>query len=197
MEMSKAIKIATVAAVLLGFATASEASPVRFVANLGNFENPPTGSAGTGLAVVDFDFTTHTMRVQVNFSGLTGLTTNSHIHCCTAPPGNIGVATTTPTFPGFPAGVQSGSYLNIFDMTLASSFNPAFVTASPGGTVAAAETRLFTGLQAGQAYFNLHTNLFPGGEIRGFLVQAPEPATLSLFGFGLLGLAARRRKKSA
>ena len=36
-----------------------------------------------------------------------------------APPGNVGVATTTPSFPGFPLGVTAGTFSNIFDTSLA------------------------------------------------------------------------------
>jgi len=36
-----------------------------------------------------------------------------------------------------------------------------------GGTAAGAEAALVGGLAAGQAYFNIHTSPFPGGEIRG------------------------------
>ena len=173
-----------------------EAAPILYVADLGNFENPPTGSAGTGKARVTLDVMAHTLTIDVSFTGLTGLTTNSHIHCCVLTPnGNAGVATTTPTFPGFPSGVTAGSYFNIFDTTLASSFNPAFVTAN-GGTVALAEARLAAGLAAGQTYFNIHTNLFPGGEIRGFLA-VPEPGTLGLIVLGLGTLAAATRKRRA
>ena len=70
----------------------------------------------------------------MTFSGLTSGTTASHIHCCVASglPGNLIVATTTPTFTGFPSGVTSGSYDNTFDLTLASSYNPVFI-ADEGG----------------------------------------------------------------
>jgi len=54
-------------------------------------------------------FVAHLMHVDVTFSGSEANTTASHIHCCLPPspfdPINIGVATTTPTFPGFPLGV--------------------------------------------------------------------------------------------
>lgn len=133
-------------------------------------QNPPVASPGTGNTVVTWNTATNQMTVLVSFSGLTTGTTASHIHCCVAPPGNAGVATAVPTFPGFPLGVTSGSYARTFDMTAASSYNPAFVTAN-GGTVAGAEAALFAGLQAGDAYLNIHTTMFPGGEIRGFLQQ--------------------------
>ncbi len=182
---------------LSGMGSNVYAAPVLFTTNLGNFENPPTGSSGTGFAAVTMDVVAHTLIISVNFSGLTGGTTASHIHCCTAAPGNIGVATTTPFFPGFPLNVQAGSYLDIFDTTLAGSFNAAFVTASPGGTVAAAEARLFAGLLAGQAYFNIHTTTSGGGEIRGFLAEVPEPGTLPLTGAALAAIALLRRRRSA
>jgi len=146
-----------------------------------------------------------TMHVQASFSGLTGTTTASHIHCCTAISGlpptdpstvtNVGVATQTPSFAGFPLGVTAGTMDTTFDMTLATSYNPAFVTAS-GGTIDGAYTAFLNGLAAGQAYFNIHTSFRSGGEIRGFLFQVPEPSGLLLATIGLTGFAFRRRRKS-
>ena len=49
-----------------------------------------------------------------------------------------------------------------------------------------------TDLIAGLWYVNIHTVMFPGGEIRGQVV--PEPATLSILAFG--GLAFLRRRRS-
>lgn len=157
-----------------------------FTANLtGPNESPPNASPGTGFTSVDFDPALHTLRVNVTFSGLTGTTTASHIHCCIPPNGAAGVATTTPTFTGFPLGVTSGTYSAVFDTTLASTWNPAFIAAN-GGTPAGAEARLATGIVAGQAYLNVHTNLFPGGEIRGFLIPDVVVPTLSEWAAGLL-----------
>jgi hypothetical protein len=156
-------------------------------------EAPPTVSGGIGFAIVTVDTILNTMEVNVTFSGLTSGNTAAHIHCCVAPGGNAGVATVTPTFTGFPSGSTSGSYDHLFDMTLASSYNPAFVTAQ-GGSVSAAEAVLFAGLANGQTYLNIHTTNFGGGEIRGFLVATPEPGTwfLALAGLGVLWTAKRK-----
>jgi hypothetical protein len=124
---------------------------------------------------------------------LIGNTTAAHIHYCVDAPGTVGVATPTPSFPGFPLGVTSGSYDQIFDLTLSSSFNAAFLTTH--GSLAGAEAALAAGLDAGQAYFNIHTTFSPGGEIRGFLTAVPEPATLPLLGLGVLSLLAARRMR--
>lgn len=189
-------KLSLVAVPLLALfaAPAVWAAPITFTAHLtGAAENPSNGSPGTGDATVTFDLAAHFMSVDVTFSGLTGTTTASHIHCCAVAPGNAMVATQTPTFVGFPLGVTGGTYSNSFDMSLASSYNPAFVTAN-GGIVASAEQVLFDGLLAGTAYFNIHSSVFPGGEIRGFLVAVPEPATLGVLGLGLVSLLIIRRQ---
>ena len=134
-------------------------------------ENPPhPESSGAGTALVTWDTVTNQMTVNVVFSGLTAGNTAAHIHCCIDAPGNAGVATTVPTFTGFPGGVTSGTYSHTFDMLSASSYNPAFVTAN-GGTAASAAAVLLAGLRAGRTYLNIHTSTFPGGEMRGFLVK--------------------------
>jgi len=193
------MKVGTLAwglTLMVVFSSTAFPATITYTASLtGAAEVPSNGSLGTGNATVIVNPLANTMEVIVNFSGLGGTTTASHIHCCTAVPlvGNAGVATTTPTFPGFPLGVMAGSYDQVFDMTLASSYNPAFVTAE-GGTVAGAEAALFAGLASGETYLNIHTTTFPGGEIRGYLVVAPEPSTLALLGIGLLSVLIVRFK---
>jgi len=200
--MKRALPGVLVAAVALICAPAARAVPITFTALLdGASEFPPVASPGTGSTVVTFDIDAHTLRVEVDFTGLIGTTMAAHIHCCIAPSDPMpiaGVATQTPTFAGFPVGVTSGVYDNTFDTLLAASFNAAFVTAT-GGTVAGAEAALFAGLQAGEAYLNIHTTFAGAGEIRGFLQAqvVPEPAALAVFCLGLAAIGLMRRRRPA
>jgi hypothetical protein len=141
----------------------------------GAAEVPAVSSPGTGGTTVVYDSTQHTLTIDISFSGLVGTTTASHIHCCVPPGGNAPVATTTPKFVGFPSGVTSGTYHIVLDLTLPDSWNAPFITAN-GGTPAGAEAALAAGLNAGNAYLNIHTTVNPGGEIRGFLnFLGPDP----------------------
>jgi hypothetical protein len=97
-----------------------------------------------------------------------------------------------PSFTGFPLGVTSGSFDATYDMNILASWAPGFVNVNGGGTVGGAIAALTAGLVAGQAYFNIHTTAFGGGEIRGFLV--PEPGTAVLLALGLAGIGAARRR---
>ena len=204
---SKLLAITTAVAFYFAYwATPATAATLTFAVNLnGPSESPPNSSPGTGAATVTFDTIAFTMNVNVTFQDLlstfmppaggtlpTGVTV-AHIHCCTTIPnsGIAGVATTLPTFPGFPSGinVHSGTYEMTFDMLLATSYNPAFIAAN-GGTTSSAFAALLTGALEGREYLNIHSNAFPSGEIRGFLNETPLPAALPLFatGLGALGL---------
>jgi CHRD domain/PEP-CTERM motif len=178
----------------------AHATIITYTANLSGANEPvPNGSFGTGSALVTIDDILNTMIVDVTFSGLTGTTTAAHIHCCTAVPltSTAAVATTLPSFTLFPLGVTSGSYNDTLDLLSTSSYSPAFVTANVD--LAGAEAFLLNGMSLDEAYLNIHTSAFPGGEIRGFLTAAhvPEPGTLPVLitGLVLLGFTAHRKGK--
>ncbi len=194
--MKKAFNLLGVMVLVVMFFGVAKADQLAFVTTLtGAQEVPPNASPGIGSALVTVDTVTSMLTINVSFSGLLSPTVASHIHCCVPPGVNAGVATAVPTFPGFPLGVMTGTYLQTFDLTLASTYNPAFITAN-GGTVAGAQAAFITGLVNGQTYLNIHTSMFPGGEIRGQLQAVPEPATLLLMGTSLVGAVGMIRKRA-
>ena len=97
-------------------------------------------------------------------------------------------------FVGFPLGVTAGAYDFTFDLSAATSWNLAFITAN-GGSPASAEAALLAGLDSERAYLNIHTAQFPGGEIRGFLSRdVPEPAVPALLGMAAVAALASSRR---
>ena len=170
---------------------ATSANAVTYSASFsGAAENPPNISTATGLGTLRVIGGT-SILVNIDYSGLGSGLGDGHIHCCVGSAGNAAVAV---GFGGLALGSTSGNITRLLDLTLASTFRAAFITAS-GGTVDLARARLLTALDAEQVYFNLHTVNFPGGEIRGNLSAVPEPASWAMMvvGFGLVGSAVRRR----
>ena len=150
-------------------------------------EVPAVISPATGSATLTLNG--NLLSVTESFSGLIGGTASAaHIHCCTPPGSNAGVAI---PFVGFPS-ATSGTYSNTFDLTLSATYQAAFLTAN-GGTAASAEAALIAGLNPGNAYVNIHNATFPGGEIRGLLVAVPETGSVMLLGLGLIAMAMRRQ----
>ena len=189
------LKIGTYSAVLLfglAMGTSLPAATVFVTTLTGANEVPPTGSAGTGSATVTL--TGNTLLVNEVFSGITAPANGAHIHCCGPVGVNEPIAVPFNTFPATTSGTFSGT----FDLTQAATYTAAFLSSS-GGTAALAEAALIAGLNAGQAYANIHDVNNPGGEIRGQLAPTtlPEPASAAFLLLGLIPVAIKLRKKTA
>lgn len=153
---------------LLLLLAASGAGAQAYIGDFsGGNEAPPTASAGHGSALLVL--ADPMLMFDVEFSGLSATTMAAHVHCCTLPGTNAGVAIQSPSLPGFPLGVTVGDYAAQVDLDQSSTYTSGFITAS-GGTVAGAKARLLLALEQGQAYVNIHTSSFPGGEIRANLL---------------------------
>jgi hypothetical protein len=177
--------------ILIAPAMHLNAGPIYTATLTGANEVPPTGSPATGNAVLTLNG--NLLQVSVSYSGLIGgASSAAHIHCCTAPGTNTGVAVPFVNFPS----AASGTYSNTFDLTLPGTYLAAFLSGN-GGTAATAEAALIAGLNAGMAYVNIHNAEFTGGEIRGFAATAPttgavvvpETGSIFLLGLGLIALA--------
>ena len=167
-------RISRLLAILMLVAASSNSSAARFRYKAymdGAGEAPPNDSPGIGFAQVIYDDVAHTLIIDVNFSGLVGTDGAGHIHAPTAIDygGIARVATTQPTFAGFPTGVTSGTFHSVLDLTQESSYDPTFNDGTPPNQ----ELALAASLALHRAYFNLHTSVFSNGEIEGFFVNMP------------------------
>jgi len=157
-------------------------------------EVPANASPATGYSFISL--LNSTLTVFVSWNGLVGGNPSAgHIHCCTAPGSNVGVAI---GFPGLPA-TSSGTYTGVFDLTNSAVYAAGFRNNFGGGTAAGSEAALIAGLDAGNAYVNLHNARWPGGEVRANVTTTPEPGTVALLAIGMLAVGAvtaRRRRRA-
>jgi hypothetical protein len=190
----KPLRCVVVLVAVLGSAANSTAGPLTWSALLNSAQenNPANTSTATGFGTVAFDPLTNILELELVWSGLTGPGNQAHIHCCIAPTGNAGIAIDL-WLVGNPQPATGGFALT-FDLDVDNPFRATFM---PGSTV----LQKFAALQAAMdapfnAYYNIHTTLWPGGEIRGNLapLAVPEPSMLLLVAAGAAGALRRRRR---
>lgn len=154
----------------------SQAAIIPLTATLdGAQEVPANASPGTGLGLITYDDVTNQLSWDITFTGLTAGATGAHFHGPAAPGVNAGIQVS------IPLGLLAGQ-------TAANVLGMAVITETQ-------ESQLL----AEMWYVNIHTSTFPGGEIRGQVLNAapvPVPAAAWLFGSGLLGLVALFRRKA-
>jgi hypothetical protein len=154
---------------------------------VGSNEVPPNASHAIGVADFTLDTVAGTLSVTEGFAGLTSPASAAHIHCCAVAGTNASVVLTFSSADLFPIGETSGSFSHTYDLA----------TSLTG--ISAAD--FIGGLEAGDAYTDIHTTTFPSGEIRGQILSpaVPEPSTwaMLLIGFAGIGFAAYRRKTVA
>ena len=135
--------LATAAAALLLSTGAAFAELVNFSAVLsGASEVPPNDSAGTGTVEATFDTESMAFSWTVTYDGLTGPAAAAHYHGPAAEGENAG-----PVVP-----IEGD-------------------LASPIEGEATLDEQQASDLQAGLWYFNIHTEQYPDGELRGQVLQ--------------------------
>lgn len=152
--------------VSMTFSLTAQATLIRLTSTMDGMQANAglgTGSMGTGVASMLFDDISNEFTWDVRWSGLTGDVTVAHFH--------------GPALPGVNAGVE---------VAIDATSNP-----SSGSAVLsdAQEADLLAGLW----YINIHSDVNPGGEIRGQVV-VPEPAMLGLMLIAVCGMIGLGRR---
>jgi hypothetical protein len=162
-------------------------------------------SFGTATFVLNDAQTQLTMNVTIFNIDVTGTQTpdtfdnllNAHIHVG-APPGSN--APVRWGFFGTPDNDTNPDQLVVTPFATGVGGTFTSIWDQPEGNAGTTLTTNLPGILAGLSYINFHTVQFTGGEIRGQLIQTPEPATLLMFGLGAVGVAIcayRRPAKTA
>ena len=165
-------KLAIITAVLAAFPALSASADDKIRAKLMGFQEVPvvsTEASGTFEAVISPNG--DAIDYDITYTGMQGTVTQSHVHVGQrSVNGGIvlwvcGTNITTPPTPG-PTGTPTCTSPNGHFAGTWMAANVQTVAAQQlGGDIA----EVITAIRAGAAYANVHSNLSPGGEIRGQL----------------------------
>jgi len=163
--------------VVLGAFPASSSAVIWtfFTSMNGTSEVPSNGSLATGTFFGTYDTATDTMNYAMSVINLGSGATLAHVHGLAAP------------------GANASPLIDLTVVSGATSFTVSGNAVASPANAATFESALQNGVI--NAYVNVHSAQFPGGEIRGQLVAAPEPATLFLLAPALLAFRKRRIKR--
>jgi hypothetical protein len=154
--------------------SAAGANAQQFEAKLVGFnETPSNFTPAQGTLKLNLNTILQSATYTLTYSGLRGTVTQAHIHFAKArDAGGIfvwlcGTTTNPPPVPGTPTCPQSG--------TVTGTITPASIVApNPTQGITAGDFGVLTAaLSSESAYSNVHSTLFPAGEIRGQIHQ-PE-----------------------